>query len=296
MIYRFNQKQKKKLYLLTIAAVLVIATLLMMQIPLNNGSTLNVNPQVLQTTVSTNPLIPDYMPDDSLQGLEAWSTGYQHYYYETYSLSSTDYHLVWLRYTQSYDMDLYLYSDSDFLTEIESSMRGSEVEWLVYNPSSSGPVYPTAYTDSSSGNTGYIEAESATEVSVGSSTSISFSTYDYAELFEVYLSSSNTYTIRLTIPMGAAYDLRVFRTASGSTTELDSQTSISGTPRTIIFTPTSSADYAILVIRTSGSGSATLSINYPVIPGFDLFWILIATISALAITLSWFKKDQSPFL
>lgn len=289
----FIRKIRQKGVLKLLFVVLVLITLIVaIQIPFATQSTpINDSSQEMETAYSTVIGSPDYLLDGS-PVYENWNLAPQDYYYYS-TVSSFDYELIYVYYQNSlYDMDLYLYSDSGFSNEIDNSMSGTQMEWLVYNPISGGNVYPMAVTDTSTGNTGYIETESGQDISVGSSISDSLSSSNLANLYEVPLYSNDRISVVLTLPGGCDFDLYVFRVSEGSCTQLDSHSSTSGSPVTLEFSPSYTDDYAIVVIRRSGSGTYTLKVQNARIPGFNLFWILLGTICALSICLVWLKKQN----
>lgn len=244
-------------------------------------------------TITQGSSITTLSDDTSVYG--NWPTQDIDYGYESYSLSTNEYHLFWLYYQNiSNDMDLNLYSDISLTTLVEDSTRGDEVEWLVYYPSTYQSLYPAAYTDGGP-NTGYIEVESGFDISVGNSHTEYLSPTDCADLVEVYLTTSNTYTIDLTVPATCDFDLYVFTLNSGTCTEVDlhsSTTTITGQDETITMTPTTSAYYAIVAIRRSGSGTSVIEVNYVrrVISGFEFIFLIFGIITAISISLIFYKK------
>lgn len=220
----------------------------------------NMQSNSFDSLASTNPSSPTYLSDDSALYEYYSSSGY--YYYRTSSsASSSYYHVVW--YIGSSSDNLYLYSDSSYSSMIGSCSSGS-LNWIVYRPSSSGYLYPRTY--SNSGGYGYIEWEdSSYSLSIGYSESGSLSSSEYIEIYNVYLSSSSSYSFSLDVPSGGDFDLYLCRLSYGSWVchsgfSTYSANSGSGYDELISsYRPSTTDYYAIIVKRTSGSGTYYLS-------------------------------------
>jgi len=259
MTYKLN----KILFIVFIVTCLIIYSISLIKtrdksaISINNGSI------TLNTAASTNPSSPDLLSDDSTV-YDYYGSALTNYYYKYYMYLG-GYDLVWVYPTETDDdFDLYLYSDSSYSTCVASSQfDGQTMDWVVYRPSVNSYMYPETYTYTGTGNA-YIEAESGEFITVGISYSRYLGSAEAGELYEVSLSSSTTYTVKLEVPTDANFDLYVFKLNSGSATEYDGHSSTNsglGTTEYVTFTPSYSDTYAIVVIRVSGSGNGILGIN-----------------------------------
>ncbi|MHA1267611.1 MAG: hypothetical protein ACTSRS_20410 [Candidatus Helarchaeota archaeon] len=251
----------------------------------------------LTPMASTNPSAPDYLTDD-FSVYEYYGSTSTNYYYDTYTMGSYDYHLIWL-YTESSsdDFDLALFSDSGYSNQVGASASSSQWDWIVYRPLVDQKMYPRVYTFSGTGYA-YIEAESSWDISVGSTSYSEW--YEEAEtgaIFEVYLNAGTTYVVTLNVPSGANLDLYVCRVAPGTTTKQDYYTSTSsyyGQSERIVFNPTYTDYYAIIVLRKGGSGSGNVTIQIPTyIPSFEL---ILASFVLLGIAVAWrfIKQIKAP--
>ncbi|NVM30352.1 MAG: hypothetical protein HWN65_16015 [Candidatus Helarchaeota archaeon] len=230
----------------------------------NNKNILNTitNLPPIDSTASTNPSSPVNLGDD-VHKSENYNTTLQNYYYDTYSMDSADYHLIWLSEVNPVNQfDIVLFSDSGYLTPIGGSLPVSlQCNLIVYRPSSTQIMYPMVYTTSGTGDA-YIEAESGDDISVGGSFSKSLNSTEVADMAEVDLSSSIEYNIHLSVPSGCDFDLFVFRTAPGSATPAEiynSTSNVNGQDESIVFTPSTSDTYALVMVRVAGSGIGTVT-------------------------------------
>jgi hypothetical protein len=236
---------------------------------------------VANITVRTVPILSD----DGEQLRTFYSEDWL-YYFQTYSATSDDYHLIWTALQGSVnDLDLYLMTDDTYAVQLGSSLAGGAVEWIVTRPSSTGLLYPAVWTDDLGGPTGsiYIECESAHDITVdGAAHAASLNSGDYGAIAETPLYSTNTYDVKLTVPAGCNFDLYVFRTTAGFTTQWDyhnSSSAVLGRDEQITFTPDMDDSYALVAIRRSGTGEATITVSIHAegggIPGFEMSYILL---------------------
>jgi len=266
----------------------------LISLPVNN---------VMAPLGSTNPSSPTVLSDDSSL-YEYYSTSYSSYYYRTSSASYAYYHVVWLYTIESGDnFNLYLYSDSSYSTLKASSTRGSGfLDWVLFRPSSSQYYYPRVYRYSGAGYA-YLEWERSESLSFGTSYTNSLSSSDSFEVYHVYLSSSDHYIFKLEVPSGGNFDLYLYRLYSGYATSYNgyqesSASSTYGEDEVIKnYEPSYSDMYAIVVVRTSGSGSYTLTVNYDysnlivVATFFGILGIIGALICSIAV---YNKYSQQP--
>lgn len=195
---------------------------------------------------------------------QSYTSG-SNYSYQTGTASSSYYHVVWVKATNSYNnINLSLYADSGYSNLLVSSLRGSGyLNWLVFRPSSSQYYYPKVVSYYS--GDAYIEWEdSSNYLSIGSSQSCYLSNYDFIDMFRVYLSSSTTYSFTLDVPATADYDLYLYHLLPGNATTssnfVRNSTTLGQGYDEIIssYTPISSDYYAIIITWKSGSGSVRL--------------------------------------
>ncbi|MFX0097974.1 MAG: hypothetical protein ACFFCS_00215 [Candidatus Hodarchaeota archaeon] len=186
----------------------------------------------------------------------------QYYFYQTYSMSSSDYHLIT---AASDDNPTYLfrvYMDSGYNTLGSNPGGSGTIRWTAYNPATSTVVYPLVNSQGSTG-TGYVEAQSAMDIALGSSYGATLSLSNAGEIWEIDLLNRKTYWVNLTVAGGCNFDLYVFRLSSGSFTLTDLHASTSstlGVDESIRFSPDSDAKYGIVALRRAGSGTATIQV------------------------------------
>ncbi len=220
------------------------------------------------------------------------------YYYQTGYAYSGYYHVIWVHPTSSsYSDNLYLYSDSSFNYQLASSARGSgDLNWVVVRPSSSQYYYPRVY--SYSGGYAYLEWESSSSsLYVGGSTYDSLGSSECVEIYEVYLSSSKTYTFTLDTPSSGDYDLYLYGVYYGGATGSSGYSGCSvaygsGQDESISnFKPSTSDDYLIMVVRSSGSGSFTLTLKESVTmsPG-AIVLVIFGILATIGISAGVYKK------
>ena len=261
-LFTSGKKLKKhaKLKSTLFVTILIIHVIFGMLLVGRNRGHLNTSSS-LTTSASTDPGSPVLLSNGACISENFGSSG-TYYYYETFSMSTSHYHLIALHtISPSNNFNLELFSDALYSNKIGSSNSTTQWDWIVYKPSSSGARYPRVHTTTGSGDA-LIEAERADDfINVGRGRVFLFHEQEVAKLFELFLSSSNTYTLKLTVPAGANFDLYVLRMATGSPIIEDFHAStnpLNGQPERIVFTPSSSADYALIVIRKSGSGQGVL--------------------------------------
>ncbi len=253
----------------------------------------------MEPMASTNPSSPTYLSDDYADS-ESYSSSL-YYYYRTSTASTYYYHVVWLQpYYSNDDFDLSVYSDSSYSNFVASSIRGDGLlDWVVFRPSSYQYYYPRVLTYDA--GSAYIEWEdSSTTISVKNSVSAYLSSSEAIEIFEVSLSSSKEYDITLKIPSGLDADLYLYYLNQGSGTSYSgyfqcSKRTGSGVDEKIDdYSPTISGDYAIIIARSSGSGSATLEFNYAhdLIPVIITIVVLIVISGILAMAVVIYKKSS----
>ncbi|MBD3227400.1 MAG: hypothetical protein GF329_04355 [Candidatus Lokiarchaeota archaeon] len=253
----------------------------------------NINSQL-----SSNPSNPTILADDSYDIETSYSAGFN-YYYETYLMLSSDYHLIWLTCTSpGNDFDLYLYDNSDYSSLIVSSTSSSDFDWVVYLPTSSEYTYPRVYAYDD--GQGIIEAESGFDGTIGSPYSVCSTTDEFGDIYEFNLDSSKTYIASLTVPTDSDLDLYCYYLSDGESGdsndyEVSSTSGATGVDEQITFSPTTSGFYAFVIIRKSGGGSGVLSIirERQMIPGFELIQVIFGIVSLISISLVFYKKSKS---
>lgn len=238
---------------------------------------------------------------DEAASYQSYSS-YTNYYYQTGYAYSGYYHVVWLQPTSSsYTDNLLLYSDSSFRNQLASSTRGSGyLNWVVVRPSSSQNYYPRVY--SYSAGYAYIEWEcSYSYLDVGESVYGSLNSAECVEIYTAVLSSSKTYTFILDMPSSGDYDLYLYRLYYGEATDSSgyyrcSVSYGSGNDEAISnFKPYTSDEYLIMVVRSSGSGSFTLTLKEPFImsPG-AIMLVVFGIMATIGISAGVYKKYSRP--
>ena len=231
---------------------------------------------------------------DEAASYQSYSS-YTNYYYQTGYAYSGYYHVIWL--SSSYSDNLFLYSDSSFNYQLASSARGSgDLNWVVVRPSSSQYYYPRVY--SYSGGYAYLEWESSSSsLYVGGSTYDSLGSSECVEIYEVYLSSSKTYTFTLDTPSSGDYDLYLYGVYYGGATGSSGYSGCSvaygsGQDESISnFKPSTSDDYLIMVVRSSGSGSFTLTLKESVtMSAGAIVLVIFGILATIGISAGVYKK------
>ena len=273
-----------------------------MLIPQQTGSSIDTID--LNSAASTDPNNPLTLGNDIWQ-YDTFSEG-SDYYYNTTSMSPDYYYLIWLRTVNSSEnYNLYVYEQSDYTSELESSISSQYMDWIVYRPSTPNTyLYPKI--DAYSGNgSGYIEAESADNITTIGPThyAVDTNTNDYGDIKQVYLENGTKYT--LTMYHGRwDYYIYIYYLGSGESgnnleyaastfSAITSQTSIS-------FVPTYSDYYAIVTINKYNviGLDPEISIDYwtpslppVIIPGFEIIPILMGLFFVITLVYS-FKKSR----
>jgi len=230
----------------------------------NNALIANSAENIVKPLESTNPSSPTVLSDDN--SLYEYYSSSDYYYYKTGSASPSYYHVVWVQPTDSADdFDLYLYSTSTYSSYQTYSGRGSGyLDWVVFRPSSSQYYYPKVYREVGTGYA-YIEWEiSSTSLIFNNSYSGALSVSDCIEVYEVSLSTSLIYTFSLDVPTGADYDIYLYSFSAGATNSYGyyscSTNYGDGIDETILdYIPSYTGDYALLIVRRSGSGTYNLN-------------------------------------
>ncbi len=265
-----------------------------------NNSLFGSIPSPLESAASTNPSNPTVLYDGSYLN-EYFSSSYNYYYYRTGYASSSYYYVVWLWATETGDdFDLYLYSDSSYSVQKASSSRGSGyLDWVVFR-SSGQYYYPRVYRLSGSGYAN-IEWESAMTVSMGDSYSAYLGSSNCIETYQVHLDSNKKYEFNLEVPSGGDFDLYIYYLSSGYATGYSgyytsSESYGSGTDETITdFEPSYSGDYAVLVVRSSGSGTFYFEVDHSHIdPAIIVVIVIIVVFVVLALAVVMYNRFQRP--
>jgi hypothetical protein len=261
------------------------------QHPSNN---IKIDPQA-----STDPFYPD--PINNLLPLVDTYTNGSLYYYYSWAVGSGHYYVLSMRPNSSSNrFDIYLYSDSFFSNSIPQgyAIGDDRTKYVVYRASSDLIIYPKIYRFSGTGDA-LIYASPSAQGYEGTTSPNAFDASNYSyrlvSLRTLTLQSTEQYKIEWESDPGTIVDLHVFRLVAGSSEPLDliSKTDITSTDY-IEFIPSTTDDYAILLVRQSESGDGTLTINAGVfaIPAFEIIPILFAFAIIIAISLKMNKKQQ----
>lgn len=204
------------------------------------------------------------LSDGEITGYTDYGAYGSEYFHYTYDLLPTDYHMIWLETHSSEDnFDLYVYSDSSYSNFVASSSKPfDELDWVVYNPALSEVLYPKILT--SGEGLGFIQVKSARDIEVNHVyETVDFTSSHRGDIFEIELSSSTEYTVTLTSGYYTDMDLYIFRVGLGSCTKIDyHESKLRGNYwEQIVFTPSSSGKYAIVIVEEYWYGSLELSVN-----------------------------------
>ena len=131
----------------------------------NEGRSINIAEGILDQSYSTNPGSPVALSND-VSVLENFPSTSTSFYYSTYSMSASYYHLITLntRVCASGNPLIQLYSDSSYSNFLTLSQAVGDVDWIVYRPSSSQAMYPIVTTPSSVAVQADVEAKSASSI------------------------------------------------------------------------------------------------------------------------------------
>ena len=225
-------------------------------------------------------------------------SSYTSYYFQTSStVSYSCYHVVWLNPTSSINLNLYLYSDSSYSNLKASSTRGTGLgEWVIFRPSTYQYYYPRVYGY----QTGYAyRAWEYRSSSLSSDGSIEgyFSSTDYIELYQIELSHGETYNFNLEVPSGGDFDFYLYYLSAGAATNsygyerVMANSDYGFDERLEEYQPAYTGTYAIIVVKSGGSGSFTLECH----PAFSfnpllVLVLILVVIGFLAISVAIYNK------
>ena len=263
----------------------------MMQPSMNNAAKALNKDSAISPSASNDPGAPQALIDDNWLYETYSASGY--WYYNTYTMSSSDYHLIWLYTTASATFSLF--PNSSYTGAIDASFSTYGIDWLVHRPASAQVMYPRVYMGSS--GTGYIEAESGYDILTEESYGFSLSASEAGELFEVYLYTSEKYAITVDVPSTGDFALFVFYQNSGEISGYDSHDTNSGglgtDERITLAPPLYTGTYAIVILRLSGSGTGYIEVAIiPDVPGFEISFIIMALAAAILLGLGFFNKNK----
>ena len=217
---------------------------------------------------STNPSSPSTMISNNRYG-QTHSSSTSYYFRTSTTVSPSYYHVVWLNPISSINVNLYLYSDSSYSNLRASSTRGTGLgEWVIFRPSNYQYYYPRVYAY----QTGYAyRAWEYPSYTISSDGSINgyFSSSDYIEIYQVELSHGETYNFKLEVPSGGDFDLYLYYLSAGAATNSYGYERAIANPaygfdeRLEEYQPTYTGTYAIIVVKSGGSGSFTLECHPP---------------------------------
>ncbi|MHA1231556.1 MAG: binary toxin-like calcium binding domain-containing protein [Candidatus Helarchaeota archaeon] len=234
----------------------------------NNNLNKLYNGSNLDDSWSSNPDNPETLTNGGM--LHQWYSSVDAtYYYNTYQMDYTNYHLIILWTNSGTDYaDLYLYSDVDYTNLVDSSTSGPNIYWLVYKPTSSSFMYPKTWAQGVTLEHSIV-AYSGYRMYVGSSYTWDFTSYLCGGLSTVELTNDTSYTVDVEVPSNMDLELHVFRVPAGTCTKQDyhySDGGGNGYDERVTFTPQYNGDYAILITRKSSS-------SFPGNTGFVKVWV-----------------------
>ncbi|MBD3229449.1 MAG: hypothetical protein GF329_14790 [Candidatus Lokiarchaeota archaeon] len=254
--------------ILKILIGLFLAISLFSLIDINNDQHLYMNNDIkLSKLASTDPNNPILLNNSVLRTEYNFTYG-SNYYYKTYLMSKSNYHLIYLSNTDGMDdFDLVLYSDSDYSDLIESSDSYGNIDWIVCRPTDSTTYYPRVHAFGS--GDAIIESKSAIQGKFEFNYSTCSTLYENGDIFQFSFTGGVSYTINLSVPIGTNLDLYCYKLSKygelpRNFREFDHSSSlnISGEDESIIISPEDSGIYAIIVMRKTGTSSGNL-IVYP---------------------------------
>ncbi len=256
-------------------------------------------PSPLESAASTDPYNPVILYESS-SIYDYYSASFSSYYYRTSYASSSYYYVIWLWAIEIGDnFNLYLYSNSGYSDlETYSTRSSGYLDYVVFR-SGGQSYYPLVYRYSGSGYA-YIGWFTAITVSLGDLYSGYLGSSICSEIYQVYLDSDKKYNFNLDVPSGGDFDLYIYYLDSGSATSysgyyLSSANYGSGTDENIEFEPSSSATYAVLVVRSSGSGTYYFEVNRPGIDAAIITVIVIIVVFAvLALAIAIYNRLHRP--
>ena len=232
--------------------------------PEKRSFTNNLGVDTLDSSASTSHGSPEILYNNiSIE--EYYNSSYSYYYKTDYTVYSS-YNVIWvLSNATDDDFDLYLYSNGGYSSLLASSNREPGLlEWIVFR-ASQAYHYPKVYAYSGSGDA-YIEWKySSISLSLGEPIVNFLNASESIELYQINLVKDVLYNFSLEVPAGGDFDLYIYYLTTGEATNFggffkSSTTSGMGVNEQILnFNPSVSGDYAVLVVRKSGSGVFTLN-------------------------------------
>ena len=160
--------------------------------------------------LSTDPDFPTILQNETALYENYGSGGW--YYYRTGLAEAGKYHVVWAQSTvPGTHLPLAAYSDANYINMIAATINDYK-NWVLMRPNS-----PQNYYIRLGGvNYGYIEWEVVNrQLPLGSTVNGSLSGAEVIEAYQVVLSSDIYYSINLTVPPGANFDLFIYYLAMG---------------------------------------------------------------------------------
>lgn len=242
--------------------------------------------------LSTDPNNPTSLSDD-ITIIEDYSAS-NFYYYDTYTIYSNDYLLIWIKSIDSEDnFDLYLYGNDEYTNLIESSAYTGHCDWIVYRPTSAQITYPMILADDD--GDAVIGASTASNGSVSHSYPVLLQ-LEYGCIYQINLTARTPYTAAVQPWPDMDLDLFVYYLNSGEYGNCGdykyfSANNSTGTSESITFTPSTDGTYAFVIIKKCGTNNGSFIVSEGVpIPGFEFIQILFGIITALAISLIFYRK------
>ena len=274
---------------LCIFVILLLNTAYVLQMNVDNSTTTACPdlPPISQSQ-STDPGNPINLIDDvTLTHTYSSSTDY---YYRIGLASGWIIRVVWLQpVITTNNFDLLLYNDTGYSQLLSSSIGSANgFEWIVYHAGNSLYSYPKVHSQSGSSGVAYIQQEMLTPA-----TDTKTGALDATDCIDGYstrtTSSGNKYRVNLEVPVTGDFDLYIYYDVFSSTYlngaysyynstqyKLKSASVGLGIDEAIDVDRPALSDINILVVRTSGSGTYTLTITeIKPIPAFVYVNLLI---------------------
>ena len=213
----------------------------------------------LTSATSTDKGNPDILPNTS--AVYEYYEAVSDYYYCTAPATYLYYHLIWVHPSDSPDLMLFLYDDAIFSTCVSYM---TNLGWVIFRPSMEMKYYPKVHTFAAGTGYAYIQWEVASHILwSGNSASAVLNESRYLESYSFFLTKSHLYYLNLTVPAGGDFDFYLYYLPSGDATHGDDYifeeaTLGLGINESLSWQPSTSGQYLLVVVRTSGSGPFTV--------------------------------------
>jgi hypothetical protein len=257
--------------------------------PLQNQTLPSLN---LESSASLDPDFPESLTNES--AVYDWYGSVGDYYYKTAGNASAGYHVFWVYPADEPpdQFDLFLHMDAEYSFYVANTIIYG---WLLTRLAVPQPLYIQFHTYSTAGNA-YLEWEDGSaRLAVNTPVSGFLGGAERIELYQVALSKDKSYTFNLSVPASGDFDLYIYYLDKGASTgglaTIRSKEGGAGIDEVIQrWTSPETDEYAVLVIRQSGSGTYNLTLSTSTEGGdsFVIYLIVGGVIIGLAGTIIGF--------